>query len=233
MNKVLTIIQPGYFPSITRIKKIIVADVCLLTDTFFYDKRKQHNRCLIKYAAGTKWLTVPVFHLRSGNKSLNNILIDDHEQWRKKHLACIRNSYIHAAYFYYYFNRIEKLLSRPYKKLVDINRSTLDFLLESLQIKCQLGNTINMPKIADRTDRLVTWLKECNCDTFLLEEFEIPLINPAKIKNRGLKIQTFKDRPFDYYQLFDNFIYPISALDVLLNEGPNAQYLMQQSITET
>lgn len=209
----------------------MAADICLIADNFVFKKHSNHNRCLIKYADGTKWLTVPVFHHGLKDKSLNKILIDHHEQWQKKHLLRLQNSYIHAAYYFYYIDRLKDLLYQNYTHLIDINQRTLKFLLESLNLNRQLQSTLTLSKMRCRTARMISWMKECNCDTCILEEFELPLVDQKKIKTEGYRIRIFKDRPVNYYQLFENYVYPISALDIVMNEGLNGTDLLVKSLS--
>jgi hypothetical protein len=216
---VLTVIHPSYFPSLPYLGKFLYADRCVYSDNFYFKKQSTINRCQIKTCNGPHWLTIPVFHSQEKKQKINEILIDNHSTWHKKHILSLTTNYTKSPFFYYYIDDIFQMLNRQWTVLNDLVLFSLSFILHKLGIYQSTINSSSLSFIRDRTLRILNWLETCNCDTYLIEQYEIPLVDVQFIKKHGFKIRQYSYRATSYHQQYSSFIPNLSALDLLFNEG--------------
>ena len=117
---ILTAHQPCYLPWIGLFNKIGLSDTFCLFDIVQYQKKDFNNRNKIILNNNAKWLTVPVYDSGRFDKKISDIRIYDNN-WKKKHLKTIEQSYKKTKYFEDYFYPLSKILNSDFKFLVDLN----------------------------------------------------------------------------------------------------------------
>jgi len=227
---VLSVIQPAYFPVIPVIGKLLAADMIIWSDSFVFNKHSEINRTKIKTITGSKWLTIPVLSGGSTGKTIQHIQIDNHENWTKNHRRSIHLNYKNAAYYYYYCDELECLLQKEWNYLIDILLASLELIINKMRIKTHIKKSSELPVITDRTERVITWANLLNCESYLIQDFEKELINIKKIKRAGINVVNYELEKFNYFQQYENFIYPLSVLDLLFNEGEMTPQLIKEHI---
>ena len=81
----------GYFDKMDR------ADAFALLDNVQYKKNEWQNRNRIRTAQGKQWLTVPVrFKFPA---LINEVSINNDENWRNKHWQALRTNYAKAPHW--------------------------------------------------------------------------------------------------------------------------------------
>src|SRR5438132_3729045 len=95
------ILQPSYIPWRGYFDLVHDADVFVFYDDVQYDKHGWRNRNRIKTSMGPRWLTVPVLHRGSVERAIpiNEIRVDNHGDWRRKHLLTLTQNYGRAPFF--------------------------------------------------------------------------------------------------------------------------------------
>jgi hypothetical protein len=226
---ILTVLHPCYFPPAHYFGKLFLSDKCVYANTFLFKKHDLINRCKIKTFSGAHWLTVPVKHITPPTRYIIDVEIDNHEGWRKKHTRAILSNYQNSPFFYYYFDKLTDIFSQPWRNLCELDLISVDFIMDRLNIQIPLIPATTLDMITDRTERIIEWLKKCHCDTYLLEDFEIPLINLTRISDAGFRIFQFSFLQQTYHQQYNEFIPSLSTLDLIFNEGDHARNNIQKS----
>jgi len=223
---IFTVIQPGYFPVLPVYGKIMAADKIVWADSFVYNKHSRINRTQIKTITGAKWLTIPVFSPGNPGSPIHNIRIDNHENWMKSHQRSIALNYKNAAYYYYFSDDLENQFAKKRELLNVFLRDVFDFTLKIMCLKKEIYPGKKLPEIKDRTDRIISWANELECDTFIIEPFEHQLVDIKKIQEKGIRLLSFQMKAFNYFQEYGKFLFPLSILDLLFHEGENALSLI-------
>jgi hypothetical protein len=163
-----------------------------------YVKQTYRNRCYILSAHGPQLLSVPVY-LGSQHKTLlKDIRIDYSKRWQQVHLRAITASYSASPYFQFYFENIERVISKKTAFLVDLNTELTETILRMLRIQTELKFT---------------------------SQFETPSESEYDFRYAISPKQKSTFRVKEYLQVFNNgngFVQGMSVIDLIFNMGPEA-----------
>ena len=217
--------QPQYIPWLGYIDKVDRADVFCFLDSVQYKKNDFQNRNRIKTASGWQWLTLPVCY-RFPQK-INEVTINNEVNWKRKHLQALTTNYRKSPFFEETIAVFERLYSRQWNSLSDLNiemvRSLLD-LLKMGEKKTVLASSLTESE--DPNERLIDICHAIGCDTYLAGAGGANYMDLARFENSGIDV-VFQDfRHPKYPQFFGDFISNLSTVDLLFNCGPESmQYL--------
>lgn len=218
---IVAIHQPQYMPWIGYFDKMDRADVFCYLDSVQYKKNEWQNRNRIRTAQGWQWLTVSV-NYRFPEK-INQVQINNREQWGKKHLQAIRTNYARADYFMKYFGFFGEILKQDWACIADLNIE----MSERLRGLIGLGDlkTIKASEMVlseDPTGRLVEICRNLGADTYLAGADGGKYMDMIQFEQAGIQVvfQEFK-HPV-YPQVYPGFESHMSVIDLLFNCGPRA-----------
>ena len=169
-----------------------------------YLKGTYRNRTQLVTAAGPLFLSVP---LLSGKylQAYDEVRIAYHEPWQKIHWRSIHDAYRKSPYFEHYADALEPYYRQPVDKLVDWNMGLMSMLLTWLQLE--------------------PWADDLEAEQDLRAML-------GRKPERNIPDPHFKPRP--YVQVFQDrlgFIPNASVLDLLFCTGPEAPFLLRDSLT--
>lgn len=227
---ILTVIQPSYFPNLETLSRLLIADVAVWANSFLYTKHSTIHRTRIKTTNGVRWLTIPVTTKHRKYPAIVDVKIAPTQSWKAKHLKSLDLNYRNSPYYEYWEKDIQQLLMKDWIELDLLLYETTRFALECLRIKPRIIPGSQLAVVPTRSERVLTWLEQCNCNTYLVQKKDLELINHQMIEKQGarLLVHTF-EHPI-YHQLFDGFEKNLSALDLLFNEGGTAKSILASSI---
>jgi len=209
--------QPQYLPWPGYFNKILQADIFVFLDDVQYKKNEWQNRNRIKSATGEIWLTVPV-HYRFGQK-INEVEIDNKIFWQKDHLKTISVCYRKAKYFDKFFPYIEKLLSKKYKMLVEVNIESINIILSYLGINKKIVLSSELKVEGEKTKRLVNICKKLGCDIYISGSGAKEYLVVEEFKKNNINVLFQEYTTPEYPQLFGKFIPNLSIIDMIFNVG--------------
>ena len=175
-----------------------------------YQKQSYRNRCNVLSANGTLPLTIPVIKDNPKTKT-KDIRIDYSLNWQKNHWVSIESAYSSSPFFEFYQDEFYWFFDRQFKYLIDFNIRIQDYILKQLELSPAIKFTNSFIFQVDE-----------NTDDYRES------IHPKKRMQK--KDALFK--PQFYYQVFYEkygFISNLSIVDLLFNEGPNAENILKQS----
>jgi hypothetical protein len=217
---IIGILQPGYLPWLGFFEQMYRCDLFVLYDDVQYDKEGWRNRNRIKTANGVHWLTVPVLMKFSDHPLITDIQINNEVNWRKKHLASIRQNYGKAAFFKNYEGLFEEAYSRDWDFLIDLDLYFIMKLAECLGMKeKRILRSSDLPVKGERMERLIHLCKRFGADTFYEGTAGRNYIDKNAFLKEGVRVE-FQDYKHPIYsQLYGEFISHLSVIDLLLNHG--------------
>lgn len=194
------LLSSAYFPPIHYLSLVYRADKVFIEKEENYLKQTYRNRCLILTANGQSALTVPVLSGSYNKTPVKDIGIDYSKRWQQVHLRALISSYKSSAFFEYYFEDIEKIISGKPKYLLELNLNALKTVLRitGISTPVEYTNVFEPVKENDYDFRYTISPKK-----------EIPGISLSK----------------EYYQVFSykfGFVAGLSILDLIFNLGPDA-----------
>jgi hypothetical protein len=228
---VIGILQPGYLPWLGFFEQMHNSDVFVIYDDVQYDKEGWRNRNRIKTANGIQWLTVPVLLKGSDSQMILDVRIDNKTNWRKKHLAAIRQSYSKAPCFKDYIDIFEDAYARDWDSLVALDMYFIQTLAECLGMghkNIVRSSTLNIQ--GDRIERLIKICEFFGADVFYEGASGKNYIDERDFLARGVKVEFQNYLHPAYRQLYNDFTPNLSVIDLLFNRGKESLGIITANI---
>jgi hypothetical protein len=197
------LVSTAYLPPVEYFSLFLHADEILIEREENYLKQSYRNRCYIMSPHGPQILSVPVYLGSQHKTPVKEIRIDYSKRWQQVHLGALTASYSSSPYFQYYFENIERVISKNYEFLIDLNTDLTALVMNILKLKVSFTYTTHyQPEGSVKNDYRYK-------------------ISPKKPSLYAVR---------EYMQVFNNstgFVQPLSILDLIFNVGPEAGCYLQ------
>ena len=221
---ILAVHQPIFMPWPGFFFKALSADcLVLLDDVQFPRGRGWVNRNRLKNGDGELWLTVPVLKRGRGLQIIRRVEIQDDKPWRNKHLESIRHNYVNAPYFSDYYPAIENVYQTNHTLLADLNTDLIEFFLGALSIETRLLRQSELGASGTGTELIAEVCDLAGARQLLTFPMVEKHLEMDLLAQRGIEIVYANFRPPVYPQLWGEFVYNLSTLDLLLNCGSKSR----------
>lgn len=200
------LLHPTYFPNVAHFVAALKSDTVYFEVCDNYQKQSYRNRTEIYGANGKLALTVPVRYSQKNRQLYKDVKIANEDNWQLQHLKSLESAYSMSPFFEFYIDDLMPLFQTQFDYILDLNLKCIEILVDSLQMDISMSKTKHFEK------------------------------EPKSKKDyKPLVHRNFKAKNLEYYtQVFTEkhgFISNLSILDLLFNEGPNAElYLMRQNL---
>lgn len=218
----VVIMQPFYLFLRKHFHQIQRADLYIFMDDTQFVKNGHHNRNRIKGSNGYIWLTVPVYH-RFGQK-INEVLIDNTKDWRKKHLQSIKQNYSKAKYFKNYIDFFEDTYNKSWDKLVDLNIYLIENISKMLGINHTKFIRLSDLNIINEnpTQRLIDICEKVGATNYIIGTRAKDYMEEWRWEHTKVKLEYFEPKYPPYPQLYGEFLENCSIIDLIFNCGPES-----------
>jgi len=220
------ILQPSYVPWRGYFHQVARADLFVFYDDVKYDKNGWRNRNRIKTPNGPLWLTVPV--LTKGVESqailIKDILIDEKQDWTRKHWNSLTAFYGRAPYFDRYAPLLADAFQSRSPYLSDLTIALTISLAQALGIQhTRFMRSSEITGLSGhKTDRLVSLLKQVGASEYISGPSARDYIEPEKFEQAGISLEYMRYNYRPYPQLYPPYEPQVSILDLLFMTGPDA-----------
>jgi len=219
--------QPIFLPWPGFFYKAIKADCMVLLDEVQFPRgRGWVNRNRIKNEKGELWLTVPIRKKGRGLQIIRSVEIFDEVDWRKKHLRGVCLNYVNAPYLHEYLPILESIYNKNHRLLIDFNVQIIKFFWKALALKTDLYLQSDLGIEGKGTQLLINICKHLSADSYLTFPIVEKYLDVPRMNKSGIEIKFENYHPPLYPQLGGNFIYNLSALDMLLNHGERSREII-------
>ena len=227
----LAIHQPNYLPYLGFFHKMLFSDVYVILDTVQFVKSGPlawMNRNKIRTREGWMWLTVPVLTKGMYPVKINNALIDNSQDWRRKHLAALTYNYEKAAYFNDYIPFFRQLYNQQWEKLSLLNEQIIKYLFEQLDISVKLIKASELNIQGKASQLLINICKEVGADEYIYGKHGEDYMDFSGFQESKIKLSYQDFNHPQYRQLYEPFIQDMSVIDLLFNEGKNSSRILRE-----
>lgn len=208
---------------------MVIADSVIILDGPVYSPRSGINKAWIKTAAGKKRLTVPVMKPEGSDSQISAIRIDPTNNWHRTHPASLVSNYRNAPYFEHYYPYFRDLYSKPWERFVDLCQTGIRLINRLLRWPDKFNYSSELEMTGSRESRVSQALERFKCDTYVMEEGGRAYFNHQKLLDQGWRVELIQEWKCNYDQQFGEFVPDLSILDLLMNEGPYAVRILQDS----
>lgn len=216
----VAIVQPPYLPWLGFFDQMKRADVMVWYDDVQFVRKHWHHRNRIKGPRGPEWLSVPVAHI-GGTQAINEaVLVPD--GWQQRHIALIRDRYRGSAHAEPFISDLATLLAAEWTTLLGLNLAIIDMFREWFGIRTPMVrcSALAVPLHLDRTERPLAVCKRLGATTFLCGPTAKAYVDQTRFFEAGINVAWHDYAHPVYPQLHGDFVSHLSALDYLLNVGP-------------
>lgn len=224
--KTIGILQPGYLPWLGFFEQIFRSDIFVIYDDVQFEKGSWRNRNRIKTPLGPVWLTVPVLSKGRGFPLIRDIEINNAVTWRQKHLKTIAQNYCKAAYFEKYFEKLQAILMKSHRYLMDLDLELIHWMIELLDIPTPLKLASELGVSGKSVNRLIDIIKTLGGNHFYEGAAGRNYILAEDFAKAGIKVTFQEYRHPVYPQLYREFVSHLSTLDLLFNCGEDSAKIL-------
>ena len=220
----IAILQPTYLPWCGYFDLIDQVDTFVILDNVQFEKRSWQHRNRIKTPTGLQWLTVPVLVHGRFQQRINEVEICE-PGFARKHVRSITCNYSGAPYLKTYLAPSAEILGcDANRRLAELNFRVLQWLGSAFGVRGNFVCASELRAAGRRTELLANICVELGATEYLspLGSAEYLLAEMQAMALRGVEVTFHHYEHPEYRQLHPPFVPYASALDLLLNEGPNA-----------
>ena len=214
---------PGFFHKARHSDALV-----LLDEVQFPQGRSWMSRNRVKSDQGELWLKVPVLKKGLGLQRIGQVRICEEEDWRARHLRGIRLAYAHAPYLRDYLPVLESAYRCGHERLLDLNLELIRFLLDALNLKTRLILQSELGIAGAKTRLLTDICRALGAGTYLALPFAAKHLEAVEFHRQGIHLEFLSFTPPIYPQLWGEFRYNLSCLDLLLTCGPRSLEILGQ-----
>ncbi len=222
--------QPYIFPYIGYFQLINASDKFVIYDDVNFINKGWINRNKILVNGKANLFTIPLIK-SSQNKLINEIEISESENWKSKFLKTVESSYSKAPYFNDSFAIISKIFQNNDPNISKFIFKSLNLICNYLEIETSIiesSSVYNNSGLKNQNRILDICLKE-NAYIYINSIGGLELYSIKSFEEKGLKINFIKPKAIQYKQFNDNFITPLSIIDVLMF---NPKYKVKEFLNE-
>ena len=220
--KTLVISQPMYFPWVGMLEQMRLADVFVYLDDAQFSKGGFFNRVQVKTERGTPWLTVPLAENKLG-QSLSETQPASHD-WRRKHLATLRQAYARAPYLEEMMDLVESVFDQDINSLARLSAVSMESLAGFFEItpaKMQWSSRMDVKGTG--SDRVLALCQEAGAERYITGHGAGDYLDHASFEKAGITVEYMDYEKREYPQLHGAFTPFVSALDLLANCGQSGR----------
>lgn len=226
--KKVAILQSNYIPWKGYFDMIAAVDEFILYDDMQYTRRDWRNRNQIKTPQGVQWLTVPVKVKGRYVQTIRETEIDGVD-WAEAHWKTLTQNYRKAPHFEEVAAIFEPIyLQRQYTHLSALNRCLIEAVCGYLGITTKISNSWDYQLIEGKTERLADLCSQTGATEYISGPSAKGYIEEMVFIDRNIKLTWFNYSGYsEYPQLWGEFTYGVTVLDLLFNCGKNAPSYMK------
>ena len=220
--------QPEHLGWLGFYNKLFMSDIFVLLDNVQFEKNYFQNRNKIKGSNGAFWLTVPVKD-KSSKKLIKDVKIDNHK-WKSPYLKSIELAYKKAPYFNDYFPSFSRLFDKDYELLAELNKKIIKYFMRHFRLNTQIIEASKLDVEGNKTKLLLDICKTLNADTYLSGTSGRDYLDLNLFKKENIRV-IFQDFHHPMYpQLWKKFVFNLSALDLLFNQGEKSRKYISEKV---
>jgi hypothetical protein len=214
---IVSIHQPAYLPWLGYFDRIAKSDAFIFLDNVQFERNSFINRNRIKTANGPIWLTVPVRLDAHFDKTIVEIEIDDGQDWRRKHLRSIEQSYAKTQDFAQKFDRLAAIYRNRTNKLAELCRDHLDFWLGELGITTRIVRASQLPVAGRKSTLVLDLCKHLGATKYLSGPLGRGYLEEGEFSKAGIDIEYHEFVHPVYSQINGEFVSAMAVVDYWMN----------------
>lgn len=219
---IVAIQQPEHLPWMGFFDKMLRCDLYVYLDNVQFKKRYFENRNKIRTQHGWQWVTVPVISKGKYLQKINEVEIDNSQNWRIKYLGSIQNSYGKSPYFDQFYPGLASAIKIPCRHLVDLNIRIVQYIRDFLKIRTPVHKASDLGVDEFSGSELILQIcSHLGAKIYISGPDGRKYLNNEKFtkNSTGIVYHDFNHPVYPQMHSGD-FISHLSVIDFIFNKGP-------------
>ena len=228
---IIAIHQPHFLPWLGYLHRMAQVDLFVLLDHVQFERRNYQNRTQFRLDDQARWLSVPVVQ-RSQKERIIDKLVDNTPEgaktWGTNQFATLRHAYRAAGFFGTYAPELKRMYDAQWERLVDINQASLDILRDAFGITTPLARSSELAVDGARGDLILNICKAVGATQYMVGfGGSRGYLDSDAFAAAGVEIVLHQFAHPEYKQCGSApFLKGLSAIDMLLNVGPESRNIL-------
>jgi len=211
--------QPTYIPWAGYFNLISQAQVVIFLDDVQFSKSSWQNRNRV-LANGKEFLISIPTQQGPLSQKICDVLIQDRENWRKKHIKLLEHNYLKRPYGSEVLQIMQDILSPQWSRLADLNIHLIKTFSNKLGLAPRFYRSSELDINGQRSERLIQMCLKFDCQTYLSPKGASDYLEKDGLfKNSPIKLEFQDYTPDLYEQGTKDFVSHLSIVDVVANLG--------------
>jgi hypothetical protein len=206
-----------------------------MLDHVQFERRNYQNRTSILLDGVARWLTVPVVQ-RSQKETILEKRVDNPKNgemrwWGPNHFRTLRFAYRSAPFIGQYAPWLQEVFERRWERLVELNEVMLDLMRDALSIRTRIVKSSELGVEGQRADLILNICRAVGATTLLAGNGgSRGYLDVQRFADAGVRVEWHAFRHPSYPQVGGGpFVPGLSAIDMLLNCGPQGRRLLEDA----
>lgn len=213
----IVISQPMFLPWIGLWEQVRLADTFLhYDDTQMPQGRSFISRVQIKTHTGTQWLTVPIVR---GSHLIKDVMVDDSQHWRKKHLKAWQHNYAKAPFADEMLVLAEAIYSARTAYLSEFNINALEHIAQYFGIAPHFNRTSYYQIKSSSSEKVIELVKSAHGTVYITGHGARHYLDHLRFEANNIQVQYMDYQRTPYPQMHGAFDPHVSILDLIANVG--------------
>jgi hypothetical protein len=222
------IMQPTFLPWCGYFALMDSVDLFVFLDDVQFDKRSWQQRNRIKTPNGPLWLTVPVLTKGRREQSIAEAEIQPDAKYPESLWRTIEMNFAKAPFAGRYLPALQAVFAAHAAHLCELNIAIIRWMAGEFGITTPTVRASATPVSSTKADRLVALCRAHGVTDYLSPPGSKSYLETSDAFDRaGISLDYFIYEHPEYAQLHGAFEPYMSALDLLLNEGPRAREILR------
>lgn len=219
MNVVIS--QPMLFPWVGMLEQVRLADCYVDYSDVQFSKGSFVNRVQVKTGQGTPWMSVPLRHLRLGQR-INEVEIDNSTSWRDRHLHLLEAAYSCAPFRDDMLALVDEVYSQEHTSISTLSLASLLALCRyfGLMGERRFVSSANLGIGGGSSQRVLDIVLALGGDCYVTGHGARNYLAHETFDAAGVRVEYMDYLKTPYPQLHGAFTPYVSALDLVANIGP-------------
>lgn len=217
------------FPWVGIFEQVRLADVFVhYDDVQLPQGRSFITRVQLKTPAGPQWMTLPVLKPRL-LANIDEIVVDDDRDWRKSHLALLRQLYRTAPFCDDMLALVEEVYKFGDTNLAIINSRGVERVAQYFELDCifRKSSELNVP--GKSSERLLAIVQTLGGSTYITGHGARNYLSHELFETHDVRVEYMRYEQQPYAQLYGAFTPFVSILDLIANLGRDGRKMLASS----
>ena len=212
---------PGFFHKAQHADYFVILD-----EVQFPRKTTWITRNRFKHDQGTLWMTIPVRKKGRGLQKIRDVRICPHGNWRKKHVRSIHSAYAHAPYLGDHAGVVERVLSRRYDRILDLDLALIRYIMRYLGIETPVVLMSELAVSGKGAPLIIDICKALGATRYAVQSSALAHYDPIQFEAEGIELLPVKKPEYVYPQMWGDFIANLSVLDMMFTCSPKTREIV-------